>query len=471
MPTRRKAAAAAAAAQAPAPAMESNKENVAEGAGAPVPVSPPMRAAGKGLKSARNWEEELETMTQKLNKMRLEKEEVQKLVLEQGAKIKEQHDRIAMQSKEHEKLQEKIRKLEKVKEFQPNLSIPLPDESSDDSKGKKKKNDPERIKKPLSSYFLWCNDQREKVRAQNPNAGIKELSSIFGELWKSVSEEEKKPYEEIYQKNKEEYLKLVGKEKREAEALKLLQDEKNRKLSKEILDQFMEYKKEIQAQAKPKKKEKDPEKPKRPTTGYMAYSEERRPALMNENLKVPQIGKILGEEWRSMDEKARAPYEKIATDAKATYLTEMEAYNKKKAQEEVVAEQALKEKAKRDKVCGLELLKQKEKEDEVKKAMKAEKAPRKAKAKTAEPGKPKKAATAYILFGMEYRKKLQAEMPTAKFAELTALVASKWNEMGAEEKQPYVNQAGVEKLKYQEAMEEFKRLSPDPKDGATTSTT
>ncbi|EFJ38483.1 hypothetical protein SELMODRAFT_73858 [Selaginella moellendorffii] len=457
--------------------MESNKENVAEGAGAPVPVSPPMRAAGKGLKSARNWEEELETMTQKLNKMRLEKEEVQKLVLEQGAKIKEQHDRIAMQSKEHEKLQEKIRKLEKVKEFQPNLVSLVCFfffffSSSDDSKGKKKKNDPERIKKPLSSYFLWCNDQREKVRAQNPNAGIKELSSIFGELWKSVSEEEKKPYEEIYQKNKEEYLKqLVGKEKREAEALKLLQDEKNRKLSKEILDQFMEYKK-FDAQNSllycSFRKEKDPEKPKRPTTGYMAYSEERRPALMNENLKVPQIGKILGEEWRSMDEKARAPYEKIATDAKATYLTEMEAYNKKKAQEEVVAEQALKEKAKRDKVCGLELLKQKEKEDE---AMKAEKAPRKAKAKTAEPGKPKKAATAYILFGMEYRKKLQAEMPTAKFAELTALVASKWNEMGAEEKQPYVNQAGVEKLKYQEAMEEFKRLSPDPKDGATTSTT
>jgi upstream-binding transcription factor len=69
------------------------------------------------------------------------------------------------------------------------------------------------------------------------------MSAIMGEKWKSVSEEERKPYLERYQIEKDIYLKLVGQEKREAEALKLLHEEQSKKQGQELLEQYLAYKK------------------------------------------------------------------------------------------------------------------------------------------------------------------------------------------------------------------------------------
>lgn len=118
---------------------------------------------------------------------------------------------------------------------------------------KKKKDCPER-KRPSSSYILWCKEQREEVKKQNPEADFKETANILGAKWKSLSAEEKKPYEERYQVEKEAYLQVIAKEKREREAMKLLDDEQKHKTAMDLLDQYLQFVQEGEQDIKKKSK-------------------------------------------------------------------------------------------------------------------------------------------------------------------------------------------------------------------------
>jgi len=73
--------------------------------------------------------------------------------------------------------------LKKVKEY--NV------ENAKNAKFRKDENAP---KKYQSAYFLWMADQREGLTAQG--LGHKEVLKKCGELWKNVTAEEKKPYED-----------------------------------------------------------------------------------------------------------------------------------------------------------------------------------------------------------------------------------------------------------------------------------
>ena len=45
----------------------------------------------------------------------------------------------------------------------------------------------------------------DKVKKDNPTATGKELKSLLGELWKKMSDAEKKPYNDAYMKEKAAY--------------------------------------------------------------------------------------------------------------------------------------------------------------------------------------------------------------------------------------------------------------------------
>ena len=107
-------------------------------------------------------------------------------------------------------------------------------------KKEKKEKDPNAPKRPMTSYMLWLNDNRSKIatehfplnedgdhcypegheNAGDPLVGRQKVSSITkkaGELWKELSEDEKKPYEDsfaearaIYMETKGEYVSEAG---------------------------------------------------------------------------------------------------------------------------------------------------------------------------------------------------------------------------------------------------------------------
>ncbi|RKP09194.1 Nhp6bp [Thamnocephalis sphaerospora] len=74
---------------------------------------------------------------------------------------------------------------------------------------------------------------------------------------------------------------------------------------------------------------KDPNAPKRALSAYMFFATDNRPRVKEENpdAQFGEIGKILGKEWKAMDEKDKKEYFQKAAEDKKRYEREMEEYN------------------------------------------------------------------------------------------------------------------------------------------------
>ena len=61
--------------------------------------------------------------------------------------------------------------------------------------GKDNKNNSKTIvKKPLSSYMIFCNEMRNKIKKKYPKSSVGEISKKLGKLWKALHEKEKDRY-------------------------------------------------------------------------------------------------------------------------------------------------------------------------------------------------------------------------------------------------------------------------------------
>jgi len=76
-------------------------------------------------------------------------------------------------------------------------------------KKKKKIKDPNEPKRPLSAFFLFSNEKRMSVKAENPDFSVGEIGRKLGEMWRNLSEESKRPYEDAAKRAKERYVKAM----------------------------------------------------------------------------------------------------------------------------------------------------------------------------------------------------------------------------------------------------------------------
>ncbi|PSR77666.1 Non-histone chromosomal protein 6 [Coniella lustricola] len=78
-----------------------------------------------------------------------------------------------------------------------------------------------------------------------------------------------------------------------------------------------------------RKGKKDPNAPKRGLSAYMFFANEQRENVREENpgIKFGEVGRILGERWKALNDKQRAPYEAKAATDKKRYEDEKAAYN------------------------------------------------------------------------------------------------------------------------------------------------
>lgn len=93
-----------------------------------------------------------------------------------------------------------------------------------------------------------------QIKKENPAAEFKEISNIVAAKWKNLSPEQKKPYEDRYQGEKEVYLRETAKEKRETEAMKLLEEEQKQKTAMELLQQYLQFRQDTVEEDKKKAK-------------------------------------------------------------------------------------------------------------------------------------------------------------------------------------------------------------------------
>lgn len=72
-----------------------------------------------------------------------------------------------------------------------------------------KKVDKDKPKKPWSNYIFFCQENRPRLTAENPQLGATEFLQKMGEMWKELSEEEKAPYNDKAAKAKADYAKAI----------------------------------------------------------------------------------------------------------------------------------------------------------------------------------------------------------------------------------------------------------------------
>jgi len=83
------------------------------------------------------------------------------------------------------------------------------DDDEDDGGSKKKKaktgkakKDPNAPKNAKTAYMRFCQDERKRLKESSPNLTFSEVGKQMGENWKALSDSEKKPYNDAYQKEK-----------------------------------------------------------------------------------------------------------------------------------------------------------------------------------------------------------------------------------------------------------------------------
>uniref|UniRef100_A0ACD5Z4N2 Uncharacterized protein n=1 Tax=Avena sativa TaxID=4498 RepID=A0ACD5Z4N2_AVESA len=441
--------------------------------------APSKSGKAKVAVAAPSMADELTELQGMLERLRLEKEKAEEMVRERDEVIRKKEEEIETKGKQQQRLQAELNKMQRIKEFKPTMNLPMvqslldKDHEGGDKRKKKKKKKGKagnERKKPAPAYVLWCKDQWAEIKKENSDADFKEVGNALGAKWKTLGAEEKQPYEERYRQEKEAYLQVVGQEKREAEAMKLLEEEQMRWTAKELLEQYLKFRQEAgdddsKKGKKKSKKEKDPSRPKQPMTAYFVYSQERRAALVAEKKNVPEIGKITGGEWKSMTEGQKAPYEEVARKHKEEYQKQMDVYKQKKLQESESLDKEEEEHKKIMKQEALQLLKKKEKADNIIKKTKERRL--KKKQENADPNRPKKPASSFLLFSKEARRQVAEERPGVNNSTMNALISVKWKELSGAEKKAWAEKAAQGMAAYRKELEEYTKAhssssSPSP---------
>jgi hypothetical protein len=162
-------------------------------------------------------------------------------------------------------------------------------------------------KRNLSAYMFFANCHRPYVRKIYPEVNTPDITRILGRMWMDASKEEKKIYEELAEKDKERY-----------------HNEKK-------LQQMLPRDVDDEGDRKPRKKrlKKDPTAPKRNSSAYIFYSNEKRHELKRNNpeLSFSDIAKILSKQWKNASAEDRRPYEEMARSDKHRYFSQKKEYD------------------------------------------------------------------------------------------------------------------------------------------------
>lgn len=150
--------------------------------------------------------------------------------------------------------------------------------------------DPEKPKRPISAYFRFLAD----FRAKNTTTNLKgsEIVKQAAVEWKSLTSLQKTPFLMSYEKEKKEFDKVNS---------------------------------EYVTSGKKDAWRRDPEKPKKPMTGFLRFIQDYKKTCAK-GLKVTQITKSAGEAWKILPAEQKKLYEDAYAKDKAKYETDMQAY-------------------------------------------------------------------------------------------------------------------------------------------------
>ncbi|CAJ0942075.1 unnamed protein product, partial [Mesorhabditis belari] len=150
---------------------------------------------------------------------------------------------------------------------------------------------------PYGFFVKMCYEEHKK-KYPNENVQVTEISKKCSEKWKTMSDDEKRRFYELAQKDAERY---------QAEVAAYGGEDSIRKR---------------------KRAKKDPNAPKRALSAFFFFSQDKRPEVQatHTEWKVMQVAQELGRMWKDMSPEQKEIYERRAQADKERYSEEMGTY-------------------------------------------------------------------------------------------------------------------------------------------------
>ena len=168
-------------------------------------------------------------------------------------------------------------------------------------------------KKPRTPWINFFVKNHPVFKKSYPTLTSPELMSKISKEWAIVPDKSKSKMKELYRKEKEVYM---------AEMTEVPQEQL--KASKSVKSAKRGLKKLLTAH----------DKPKRPLSSYLLYSEERRPSLST-TLSPSEKVKLMAEEWRQASKQTKAVYENKYIKLVAKYKEDLDQWSMKMDEEGV----------------------------------------------------------------------------------------------------------------------------------------
>jgi len=159
---------------------------------------------------------------------------------------------------------------------------------SKNSPNKKKRiHDPNRPKRPTSAYFYFIAEKRCELKAEGKHISkVAEWTKEISKYWRALLPEEKKPFEKLAATDKIRY------------------------------DEAMAIYKGV-----------DTNKPKRAQSAYFLWLADFRQRMRGKFAENKDLLRAAGEDWKSLNDEEKGPYEKKAEIERKRYAHEMSEYN------------------------------------------------------------------------------------------------------------------------------------------------
>lgn len=152
------------------------------------------------------------------------------------------------------------------------------------------------IKRYSSSWIHFCNDMRKNPEYNELK--FAEKNKVFSPIWKNMSDEEKKKYEDMHEEDKarykREYLALTPEQAKKLDAIKRARRKKRREQHKD----------------EPKK-----------TSPYMLFVQHERPKILerftqenNRTPAFPELGAYMGVMWNALSDVEKEKYNQMYKD-------------------------------------------------------------------------------------------------------------------------------------------------------------
>jgi len=168
------------------------------------------------------------------------------------------------------------------------------------------------VRSARSVWISYLSSVRAERRQEHSQLSFGELCKILSPVWRTMTDEQKQPFTDAYERDKLRY----------QQQLKNLSEE-----DKKILRAHKRRRRAARAG-----------KPKASVSGYMRYVCSARPAVVEQNqgITFQEIGRTLGKQWRELSDEQRQLYLNEAIEDRKRYENDMNVWRAEEERKRIV---------------------------------------------------------------------------------------------------------------------------------------